>query len=60
VIGKGTQLGQLTLADQRDMPYHITSCSAVKTGAEEEEGFWLLRWPLFGELAGRQSTCEKW
>ena len=29
---EGTQLGQLTPTDQRDIPYHITSFSAYKAG----------------------------
>ena len=29
---EGTQLGQLTPTDQRDIPYHMTSCSAYKAG----------------------------
>jgi len=32
---EGTQLGQLTSADQRDIPYHMVSCSAIKAGEEE-------------------------
>jgi len=30
--GEGTQLGQLTQTGQRDIPYHMTSCSAYKWG----------------------------
>jgi len=29
-ICEGTLLGQLTLTDQRDSPYHTTLCSALK------------------------------
>jgi len=28
---EGTQLGQLTSVDQRDIPYNIIQCSAIKT-----------------------------
>jgi len=34
----GDTAGQLTRTDQMDLPYHMTSCSAIKTGLEEEEG----------------------
>jgi len=29
---EGTQLGQLTPTDQKDIPYHMTSCSSCKAG----------------------------
>ena len=32
---EGTQLGQLTPTDQRDIPYHMTSCSAIKVTRKE-------------------------
>ncbi|XP_064295936.1 dymeclin-like isoform X2 [Phalacrocorax carbo] len=35
---EGTQPGQLTPADQRDIPYHMTSCSVNKAGEEEGRG----------------------
>ena len=35
---EGTQLGQLTPTDQRDIPYHMMSCSAYKAGEEEGRG----------------------
>lgn len=35
---EGTQLGQLTPADQRDIPDHMASCSAHKSGEEEGKG----------------------
>lgn len=38
-VGKGLredQLGQLTWTDQRDLSYHVTSCSGIKPGVEEE------------------------
>ena len=35
---EGAQLGQLTPADQRDIPYHMTSCSAVKPGGRSRKG----------------------
>jgi len=36
---EATQLGQLTPTDQRDVPYHMMSCSAYKAPAlYEEEG----------------------
>jgi len=36
---EGTQLGQLTPKDQRDMPYNMMSCSIVKScGKKEERG----------------------
>lgn len=34
---EGTLLGQLTAADQRNVPYHMMSRSAVKAGGKEEE-----------------------
>jgi len=30
-------VGQLTPTDQRDIPYHTASCSAIKAGGREEE-----------------------
>lgn len=33
----GTQLGQLTLTDQRDIPDLMTSCSAYKAGGEKKK-----------------------
>ena len=42
---EGTQLGQLTPTDQRDIPYHMTSCSAIKAGGKKEEG------RMFGVMA---------
>ena len=35
---EGTQLGQLTLADRRDVPHHTTSCSAIKLGGGGQGG----------------------
>uniref|UniRef100_A0A8D0EQK9 Uncharacterized protein n=1 Tax=Strix occidentalis caurina TaxID=311401 RepID=A0A8D0EQK9_STROC len=35
---EGTQLGQLTPTDQRDIPYRIPSCSAIKPRGKKEEG----------------------
>ena len=34
---EGIQLGQLTPTDQRDIPYRMTSCSAVKAWGKDEE-----------------------
>jgi len=34
---KGTQPGLLTPADQRDIPYHMTSCSAIKAGGRRRK-----------------------
>jgi len=35
---EGTQLGQLTSADQRDIPDHIMLCSATKAEEKKNEG----------------------
>ena len=35
---EGTQLGQLTPTDQRDIPYHMTSWSAYKAGGRRRKG----------------------
>lgn len=35
---KGTWLGQLTWNDRKDIPYHMTCCSAITAGGKEEEG----------------------
>jgi len=35
---EGTQTGQLTPSDQRDVPCCMMSCSARKAGGKEEEG----------------------
>ena len=32
-----TQPGQLTPTDQRDLPDHMTQCSAIKAGGKKEE-----------------------
>jgi len=37
-IWEGTQQGQLTQTGQRDIPYHMTSCSPYKAGEEEGIG----------------------
>jgi len=29
---EGTQLGYLTPADEKDIPHHVRSCSAIKAG----------------------------
>ena len=42
---EGTQPGQLTLTDQRDIPHHTTSCSAIKTGGRRRKG------RMFGVMA---------
>jgi len=34
---EGTQPGQLIQTGQKDVLYHVTSCSAIKAGEEEEE-----------------------
>jgi len=34
---EGTQLGQLTPSDQRDVPYQKTSCSAYKVGGRRRK-----------------------
>ena len=34
---EGTQPGQLTPTDQRDIPYQVTLCSAIKAKRKEEE-----------------------
>jgi len=31
-------MGQLTPTDQRDIPYHVTPCSAIKEGRKKEDG----------------------
>jgi len=33
----GTQLGQLTQTGQRNIPYHMTSCSGVTSWSKEEQ-----------------------
>ena len=35
---EGTQLGQLTPTDQRDIPHHMASCSAYKAGGRRRKG----------------------
>ena len=35
---EGTQLGQLTPTDQKDVPYHMMSHSAIKTGGRTKKG----------------------
>jgi len=35
---EGTQPGQLTTANQRDIPCHMMSCSASKVGGKKKEG----------------------
>ena len=35
---EGTQSGQLSPTDQRDIPYHMTSCSAYKAGGKRRNG----------------------
>jgi len=35
---EGTWPGQLTPADQRDIPYHMMLCSVIKTVGKKEEG----------------------
>jgi len=35
---EGTQLGQLTSGDQRDVPYRMTSWSATKAGRRRRKG----------------------
>jgi len=41
---EGTQLRQLTPTDQRDIPYHMITCSAIKAGGNMDrmEGLWCL------------------
>jgi len=34
---EGTQLGQQTQTGQRDIPYHMTSCSAYKGGRRRKK-----------------------
>ena len=38
---EGTQLGQLTPTDQRDIPYHMTSWSAYKAGGRRRKEVYL-------------------
>jgi len=35
---EGTEPGQLTPKDQRDIPYHMMSCPAIKRGQKKKEG----------------------
>ena len=35
---EATQLGQRTPTDQRDIPYHMTSCSAYRAGGRRRKG----------------------
>ena len=37
-VGQGTQPGQLTPTDQRDIPDHMASCSAYKAGGRRKRG----------------------
>jgi len=39
---EGTQLGQLTSSGQRDIPCHMTLCSAIKAQRKEEKGMTLI------------------
>ena len=41
---EGTQPGQLTPTDQRDIPYHMTSCSAYKARGRRR------KWGMFGVM----------
>lgn len=34
---EGTELQQLTYTNQRDIPYHLAPCSAIKAGVQNEE-----------------------
>lgn len=54
-VGKkvgGDTAGQLAQIGQRDILCHITSCSAMINGIEEEEGFSLPRWPFLRDQLG--------
>jgi len=66
---EGTQPGQLTPTDQRDIPYHITSRSAIKAGGKKEErrtfmivafvlpnNHYACSGPAFQEASGHQPT----
>ena len=39
---EGTQPGQLTWDGQRDMRYHMTSCSAIKAAGKEKGGMFMV------------------
>lgn len=50
-----TQLGQMTLADQRDIPDHMTSCLLYKGRKKEEWGRHLEGWSLSSQVT---ITCD--
>ena len=53
---EGTQLGRLTPTDQRDIPYHMMSCSAYKAGRRRRKGG-----DTFGVMAFvLPSNCQAW
>ena len=48
---EGTQPGQLTPTDQTDIPYHMASCSAIKSwGKKKEGGGHSERWHLSSQV----------
>ena len=53
-----TQLGQLTPTDQRDIPYHMTSCSVYKLQGAGR-GAVIAAWELAGyqSVGGKQLHC---
>ena len=70
---EGTQPGQLTPSDQRDIPYYMASCSAYKAGGRRRTGrlFGLMEFvfssnyyawwsPAFLEMAEHLPADGKW
>ena len=53
---EGTQPGQLTPADQRDIPYHMASCSAYKAGGKRRRGWHSEWWRLSSQVT---ITCDE-
>ena len=47
----GTQTGQLTPTDQRDIPYHMTLCSAYKARGKRRKGVRSEWWRLSSQAA---------
>lgn len=50
----GTQPGRLIQTDQRDIPYHVMSCSAIKPGVARWGG------EVFSKVAVAQSLGRYW
>lgn len=52
---EGTKPAQLTRTDQRDVLYHMVSCSALKAAVKNEEGEHGQQWHVFPQEAPDKS-----